>query len=121
MTKNPLLNKTLSLVAFYGYGVFVALVSLQPIDSVTVGQWDKLAHFVTYGLFALLAKGLSTTVGAYGWYCVGAIAYGCLMEVGQSFVPGRFMSLGDVVANTAGVLVVGLVVRKWCFTATKTR
>ena len=35
--------------------------------------------------------------------------YGVIMEVGQYYVPGRFMSLYDVLANVGGVFM-GLII-----------
>ena len=34
-----------------------------------------------------------------------SVAYGMLMEIGQYFVPGRFMSIYDIFANTLGVII----------------
>jgi len=38
------------------------------------------------------------------------LIYGGLIEYGQSFVPGREMSLGDLMANALGVLIFILLV-----------
>jgi VanZ family protein len=40
--------------------------------------------------------------------CIGIVAYSGLLEVAQSFVPGREMSALDLLANTSGVLLAAL-------------
>ena len=44
---------------------------------------------------------------------VGLIFLGALLEVAQSFIPDRFMSGADAIANTAGILVAILAVQIW--------
>ena len=90
---------------FVAYAVIVALASLQPGGNAVIGPYDKLAHFLTYGLFALLAYRLETPVGRYWFLCIGIVMYGGLLELAQSFVPGREMSALDLLANTGGVLL----------------
>ncbi len=38
------------------------------------------------------------------------LVYSCLIEYGQSFVPGREMSLGDMAANASGIILFLLVI-----------
>ena len=38
--------------------------------------------------------------------------YGVLMEILQSFVPSRFMSLADIIANTSGIIIVAVILFK---------
>ena len=85
--------------------VAVSVTSLLPHTALpSVGVWDKAQHFIAYA-----------GLGGLGWLgypdrrhvvmlLVGLIALGAGLEVGQSFVPGRAMSMGDVMANTLGVL-----------------
>lgn len=97
------MKKKLSILAFASYTALVAWVSLQPASGVAIGSWDKAAHFFTYAIFAGLAWGISRSPRYFACVCAAIIAYGVLLEYGQSFVPGRFMSVPDVLANTAGV------------------
>jgi VanZ family protein len=94
------------LLAFIAYGVVVAFYSLTPVDEGFFSIWDKLLHFGCYGVFALIAWGTATRVKTFYVLCAAVIAYSALMEVGQSFVPGRMMSGLDIVANALGVLAV---------------
>lgn len=94
------------------YALFVAFVSLQPGGGTSVGPYDKLAHFVTYGIFAVLAHRINFAGRDYIFLCIGIVAYSGLLEVGQSFVPGRHMSALDLLANTLGVLFTALLCNK---------
>ncbi|MGB5232391.1 MAG: VanZ family protein [Desulfoprunum sp.] len=76
-------------------------------------HFDKIAHFFIYGLLA------AALVGAFEpdlrqrrpWPVVGIVVIWCLVyglsdEFHQSFIPGRFPSLADIVADTFGAVVV---------------
>jgi VanZ family protein len=75
--------------------------------------FDKAVHLVIYGLLAitvlfaffpwLKTKSSLTVTGLVVLICV---FYGISDELHQSFVPGRFVSVGDVVADGAGALLV---------------
>jgi VanZ family protein len=99
----------LGIFSFFGYGVVVAFFSLSPVDEGFINVWDKLLHFACYGLFALIAWWSATRARTFYLLCAVVIAYSALMEVGQSFVPGRMMSGLDIVANALGVAVVAAV------------
>jgi VanZ family protein len=96
----------LGISSFFGYGAAVAFFSLTPVDEVFFSIWDKLLHFGCYGMFALIAWWSATRDKTFYVLCAVVIAYSALMEVGQSFVPGRMMSGLDIVANALGVLAV---------------
>ncbi len=95
-----------------GIAAVVALSLLPGESAPHVGVWDKLQHFLAYGLVA--------SVGAIGYagktrhilVAVGLTIQGCLLEFFQWFIPGREASLGDALANTIGVLA-GVVVMHW--------
>lgn len=97
--------------------VFVALISLSLYLSLSPGAgsvpmlWnDKLIHCVSYFVlmmtldFAWRSGRLLIVKSSF------VLIYSCLIEVGQSFVPGREMSIGDVIANGCGVLLFLLMV-----------
>ena len=82
-------------------------VSLLPRLELPLDFWnaDKLYHLLTYAWLGGLplwafARGDRARAVAY---CM--IPLGGLLEWGQSFVPGRFASTGDAVANAVGVFV----------------
>lgn len=70
---------------------------------------DKLYHFILYGIFTLLAFRISKTKTFFYIICIGIVAYSGLMEIGQSFVPNRSMSLYDFLANSIGVILMSII------------
>jgi len=94
-------------IAFAFYTLLVLWASLrtgggpQPIE-----HFDKVMHFSFYGLFTVIAAGCTTQKKTFLQLSIFIAGYGALMEVFQSFVPSRFMSLADILANTSGVMVV---------------
>ena len=92
-------------MVFVLYGLLIAWLSLQPGSDTPPAINDKLAHLLAYGGFAVLALGLGLQRRQYLFVCLCIVAYSALMEVGQYFVPGRYMSGLDLVANTLGVFL----------------
>jgi VanZ family protein len=105
-------KKSISVVLFVFYTVFIAFVSLQPASGISIGNWDKVFHLASYAVFAVLAYGVVQNPRHYIYLCVAIVAYGALMEFGQSFMPGRFMSGYDFLANTLGVMLGAVMVVK---------
>ena len=103
-------------VVFFLYAVFIAFASLRPMNSATIEPWDKVFHLLLYGVFAVLGYRVLKEPRQYLYICVGIVFYGGLMEVVQSFIPGRVMSADDLLANTLGVII-GASVAKWVFRA----
>jgi VanZ family protein len=97
------------LLTFTAYGVVVAFYSLTPVEEGFINVWDKLLHFGCYGAFAAIAWFTATRAKSFYVLCGVVVVYSALMEVGQSFVPGRMMSGLDIVANALGVAVVAAV------------
>jgi VanZ family protein len=68
---------------------------------------DKVYHFFEYGLLGVLTV---RVMGAYriapdrpvAWATLFCLLYGISDEFHQWFVPGRFATLGDVLADTLG-------------------
>ena len=66
--------------------------------------WDKLQHFLAYA-----ALGFTGSLGFSGRkptiaLAVGLVGLGAALEVAQSYVPARDMSLGDGIADLLGVI-----------------
>jgi VanZ family protein len=93
------------------YALFVAVMSLRPADSISLQPWDKLLHIVTYAIFALLARRAIGGDRRFAAASLGIVAYGGLLEVAQSLVPGRVMSGYDFLANALGVVLGALAAR----------
>lgn len=100
-------------IAFALYALLVLWASLrtggapQPIE-----HFDKVMHFTFYGLFTMIAAGCTVQKKTFIQLSIFIAGYGALMEVFQSFVPSRFMSLADIVANTSGVAIILLLILK---------
>lgn len=116
----PLLPGWLRWLAVLGLaGVIFSFSILTAPPETVVDSWkfsfvplDKWRHLVAYAVL-----GYALAYATTDWsldnrlqvvFVVGAvILYGVGMEVGQSFVPDRYLSLGDAYANAlGGVLVV---------------
>lgn len=100
-------------LVFVFYATLVAFVSLLPAGGAIAGTYDKAAHLVIYSIFAALGYRLRLSARHAIFVCIGIVAYSGLLEVGQSFVPGREMSALDLLANTLGVLLGALICRLW--------
>jgi VanZ family protein len=91
----------LALAALYMALIFF----LSSLPGGTVGipaPWDKVAHALEYGgLGFLLGRGLGRPLPAL-WL---AVLYGLSDELHQSFVPGREVSAGDLLADAVGALL----------------
>lgn len=100
-------------IAFTVYALLVLWASLragggpQPIE-----HFDKVMHFTFYGLFTIIAAGCTAKKRSFIILAIFIACYGALMEFFQSFVPSRFMSFADIVANTSGVIIVALLFLK---------
>ena len=88
---------------FIIYAGLVALVSLLPGGRESGEHLDKVVHLLVYYIFAVFGFRMLTNKQHYFYVCIGIIIYGGLIELGQSYTPGRDMSGLDMVANIAGV------------------
>ena len=97
----------------------IFFLSHQPYDFVEqlpdFNGFDKLLHVIAYGsLAASLLYGLqpfinTTTMPIAGMIVVlFCLLYGLSDEFHQSFIPGRFVSGWDVLADTSGAVLVVL-------------
>jgi len=98
-------------IVFFIFAGIVALTSLSPSgdDNVGIAHLDKVVHLLTYYIFAVLGYRMLTDKKFYPYLCIGIIAYSGLIEIGQSYIPGRDMSAFDMLANIAGVVLGAMV------------
>jgi VanZ family protein len=92
------------------YASALAWFSLTPVEQYGIDVWDKLMHFFVYAVFVAIAYVATKTRKKLVLLTCGIIAYGALMEVLQSFVPGRQMSAADGLANSLGALTALLLI-----------
>ena len=99
-------------VVFILYAGVVTFASLRPGIDGGIEHLDKLTHLLAYYIFAVLGYRALKARRYYLHLCLGIIAYGGLMEVAQSYMPGRMMSGYDFLANTLGVVLGAIVVNR---------
>lgn len=97
---------------FLAYAGIVALTSLRPGGDTSIDPLDKVVHLLVYYIFAVFGYRALRDKRYYPYLCLGIIAYGGLLELGQSYIPGRDMSGYDLLANTLGVLLGAAVVTR---------
>jgi VanZ family protein len=95
--------------------VLVVTASLEPEPDMPMpfSSADKVYHWAAYAWLALLPFFAFKGTGAWS-AALSMILLGAGLEAAQSFVPGRYPSIMDVVANTVGVItgiLVALIVR----------
>ena len=96
------------------YVLGLILVSLLP-GSGRSSFWhlDKIGHFIAYaGMAVLMMLNFDSRVARVTGIVFGVLLGG-ILEWGQSFVPGREMSIVDAIANTLGLLAGVFIYRAW--------
>ena len=94
------------------YSVVIFIFSSRPEVGVTqlfYGQ-DKVMHFFAYGVHAFLCivalsdKILLLKLFHYFLALFFSVSYGTFNEIYQYFIPEREFSLGDILANSLGII-----------------
>ncbi|WP_430300188.1 VanZ family protein [Ramlibacter paludis] len=89
--------------AFWVYAAFVLYLALTPMPPVRVSGWDKANH--VYAFASLGVLGLASWPTRPVRMLAVLLAYGCLIEILQSFTPTRQADWHDVLADSVGLLV----------------
>ena len=79
----------------------------ESVPTVFAYTWDKLLHVIEYFLLGVLGyrafwnknKYITINISIFG------IFFGCIDEIWQSFIPGRYPSYYDVIADGIGVIL----------------
>jgi len=84
--------------------LIITYMALTPIpDLLQENVNDKLGHALAFVLLAFLVHAGWPNV-PFSWrHGVPLIAYGLFLECAQYYVPGRFFSLWDILADAAGI------------------
>ena len=100
MTKKLLFRTSLIIII-----IGICYLSLTPTETITIGN-DKISHFIAYSIL-MMNIGILTFENKrqFLFGIIAAILFGIAIEIIQHFVPGRYMSFFDILANTAGVLI----------------
>jgi VanZ family protein len=91
--------------AFFGLTALVIWLSVKvPGEGPGIPIWDKLQHFLAYAVLGVTgALGFPGKKPAFV-LALGLVLLGAALEVAQSYVPARDMSLGDGIADLLGVI-----------------
>lgn len=114
----PPLRIASALLPLVVYGGLIVHLSSQPAFGMlpTIDGFDKVLHLIEYaGLGFLSARAVALLAGvptlrAAAWGAGLAATFGVTDELHQSFVPGRFPSVADAVADAIGSLF-----GAWCY------
>ncbi len=99
-------NQKLVFISFILVIVGITILSLiPPISKINLNETDKIGHFFAYAVLTLNGLMIQKYKSKKIWMILAFIIYGGLMEFLQGFVPGREVSIWDIVANTSGVLI----------------
>ena len=97
-----------------------AVLPSNDLMDVPIYQFDKLVHLIGYtALSILILRGLyfsgkvNHTFNAL-FALILADGYGIVLELIQGFIPGREASVGDIMANTAGI-VLGIILGRFYY------
>jgi len=94
------------------YSIVIFIFSSRPevgVEQLFYGQ-DKVMHFVIYGvhtflcLLTLCDKILLLKFIQYFLALILSVSYGIFNEIYQYFIPEREFSLGDILANSLGII-----------------
>ncbi len=91
--------------AFFLWIALIGVLSVVPAPNSAVTVSDKLAHFVSYFVTALLCY-CAFRKEKFSFIIISGIAvflYGIAIEFVQYFLPYRDFSLGDIAANASGI------------------
>ena len=93
---------------------FIALVAVEYLATtsrhipIVESLWDKFNHFFAFSvLYLLLSFGYERL--SFLQKAVLLLLFGMQIEIVQSFLPARFFSLLDVVADSIGIVIGALV------------
>lgn len=101
----------ISAAFFFVFLIAIEYLALTPAQIKLIeNSWDKANHFIAFAaLYVTLHFGFSgLNLGAK---VAILLAYGVQIEIAQSFVPNRYFSLLDVVADSIGIVFGILVAR----------
>ena len=98
---------------------FQSSISQIPITDIGIDWFDKILHFVVFGILGfLMARSLKyanfkqLNSNFVIWSIIICSIYGAMDEIHQLYVPGRFATVGDWVADVLGIIVFVLLYQK---------
>jgi VanZ family protein len=96
-------EKSMIQIVLIGYILLVIALSLIPTPVASGGMYtDKIAHLLAYGVMGVLAFLSAKSKKGRIYLFTIIVCLGLFLEIFQNYIPGRDMSLLDILANTAG-------------------
>jgi VanZ family protein len=100
------ISQRFAAVLFFGDLALMTILALQPMQAIgDITHVDKALHFSAYMVLAGLAFLFTQRFKPFLGWCIALAVYGGVIEYLQSFMPGRFMSFADFIANISGIAV----------------
>ena len=94
----------ISAAFFFIFLIAIEYLALTPAQKKLIeNSWDKANHFIAFAALYITLHFAFSRLNL-GAKVVILLAYGIQIEVAQSFVPGRYFSLLDVVADGIGIV-----------------
>lgn len=98
------LSQRLAGALFFGDILLMTLLALKPMHiEGGISHVDKILHFFAYVALSGLAFIFARHFKPFLKWCIALMVYGAVIEILQSFMPGRFMSFADFIANVTGI------------------
>ncbi|GIV42175.1 MAG: hypothetical protein KatS3mg034_1485 [Vicingaceae bacterium] len=101
------------------YSILILIVSVIPgnrLPEIEVQWFDKLVHFLMYGILIFLwgkAWPYEHLRFYYFYLIMFGFLYGFVIEVLQYFLPvGRYFSIGDLGSNALGLITGSVILKK---------
>ena len=96
-------------IHFYLFLLLIISVSSIPGEAVpnVIGlTWDKLLHCIEYSILGLLGYRAYHKQNNFNIYllCIAGVLFGCIDELWQRMIPGRFSSHYDIIEDGIGVI-----------------
>jgi len=103
------MDRGLMLILWLLLVLFISIVPV-PRTGIETGEFDKLVHFVIYGITGIfilrsLADKGSRPLIITLLSIIASSTYGFFLEVVQSLLPYRSFSVNDILANCSGATI----------------
>lgn len=92
--------------------VVITTLALMPATAVPISSgWDKLDHWSAFFALSFLANHAFPQRSFWRVIALALVVYGIGIEIAQSFTPDRDADAMDVVADSIGILIYGVVLQ----------
>ena len=94
------------IICFYVlYVLIITYFSLTPIEhKISTSIWDKASHFIAYLILVILIRMVHVRFN-YLTCVITCFSYSFIIECIQYFIPDRYFSILDMLANLLGTVL----------------